>query len=83
VRDSERQEIEVLTSFYAAWKLQKKLHRGYHMLAAPTWERKLRVLAVWATAVPFGRDIVSLTPVQYPRETFLAGAHPAHDVLLF
>ena len=52
------------------------MHRGYHVLAVPTWERKFRVLAVWATAVPFGRDIVSLTSVQHPREAFLAGAGP-------
>jgi NADH dehydrogenase len=50
------------------------MHRGYHVLAVPTWERKVRVLTVWATAVPFGRDIVSLASVQHPREAFLAGA---------
>ena len=54
---------------FPAWLM----HRGYHVLAVPTWERKLRVLAVWATAIPFGRDIVSLTSVQHPREEFLAG----------
>ena len=53
---------------FPAWLM----HRGYHVLAVPTWERKLRVLAVWATAVPFGRDIVSLSSVQHPREAFLA-----------
>ena len=57
---------------FPAWLM----HRGYHLLAVPTWERKLRVLAVWATAVPFGRDIVSLTSVQHPRAAFLAGAGP-------
>lgn len=57
---------------FPAWLM----HRGYHALAVPTWERKVRVLAVWATAVPFGRDIVSLTSVQHPREAFLAGANP-------
>jgi NADH dehydrogenase len=57
---------------FPAWLM----HRGYHVLAVPTWERKFRVLAVWATAVPFGRDIVSLTSVQHPREAFLAGAGP-------
>ncbi|MQY40625.1 hypothetical protein SRB17_86580 [Streptomyces sp. RB17] len=25
-------------------------HRGYHVLAVPTWERKIRVLAIWLTA---------------------------------
>jgi NADH dehydrogenase len=61
----------VVTGF-PAWLM----HRGYHVLAVPTWERKIRVLAVWVTAVPFGRDIVSLTSVQHPREAFLAGAGP-------
>nr|BFE73999.1 hypothetical protein GCM10020092_073000 [Actinoplanes digitatis] len=50
------------------------MHRGYHVLAVPTWERKFRVLAVWVTAALFGRDIVSLTSVQHPREEFVAGA---------
>jgi len=54
---------------FPAWLM----HRGYHVLAVPTWERKLRVLAVWATAALFGRDIVSLTSVQHPREAFLMG----------
>ncbi|CCH17880.1 NAD(P)/FAD-dependent oxidoreductase [Micromonospora lupini] len=54
---------------FPAWLM----HRGYHVLAVPTWERKVRVLAVWATAALFGRDIVSLTSVQHPREAFLAG----------
>ncbi|GAB3849540.1 NAD(P)/FAD-dependent oxidoreductase [Dactylosporangium cerinum] len=57
---------------FPAWLM----HRGYHVLAVPTWERKFRVFAVWATAVPFGRDIVSLASVQQPREAFLAGAGP-------
>ncbi|MEU4476293.1 NAD(P)/FAD-dependent oxidoreductase [Micromonospora sp. NPDC023888] len=56
---------------FPAWLM----HRGYHVLAVPTWERKVRVLAVWATAALFGRDIVSLASVQHPREAFLAGAH--------
>jgi NADH dehydrogenase len=55
---------------FPAWLM----HRGYHVLAVPTWERKVRVLAVWVTAALFGRDIVSLTSVQHPREAFLAGA---------
>jgi NADH dehydrogenase len=57
---------------FPAWLM----HRGYHVLAVPTWERKVRVLAVWATAALFGRDIVSLASVQHPREAFLAGARP-------
>lgn len=52
------------------------MHRGYHVLAVPTWERKVRVLAVWGTGLLFGRDIVSLASVQHPRDAFLAGDVP-------
>ena len=48
------------------------VHRGYHLLAVPTWERKARVLAVWLTAAVFGRDVVSLASVQTPRAAFAA-----------
>ncbi|WP_431278691.1 NAD(P)/FAD-dependent oxidoreductase [Leifsonia poae] len=61
----------VITGFLA-WVM----HRGYHVLAVPTWERKVRVLAVWATAVFFGRDIVSLSSVQHPRDAFVHGGLP-------
>ncbi|MEU4220018.1 hypothetical protein [Actinoplanes sp. NPDC026623] len=53
------------------------MHRGYHVLAVPTWERKVRVLAVWLTAAVFGRDIVSLASVQDPRREFRTGGEPA------
>lgn len=49
------------------------MHRGYHVLAVPSWERKLRVLAIWLTAALFGRDILSLASVQHPRDAFVAG----------
>jgi NADH dehydrogenase len=52
------------------------MHRGYHVLAIPTWERKVRVLAVWLTALIGGRDIVSLLSVQNPRHAFVAGGNP-------
>ena len=58
---------------FPAWLM----HRGYHVLAVPTWERKIRVLAIWLTAALFGRDIVSLASVQRPREAFIAGDEPA------
>lgn len=41
----------VVTGF-PAWVM----HRGYHMLAVPTWERKIRVLTVWLAAAVFGRE---------------------------
>ena len=59
----------VITGFLA-WVM----HRGYHVLAVPTWERKVRILLVWASAVVFGRDIVSLLSVQDPRRAFVSGA---------
>lgn len=52
------------------------MHRGYHVLAIPTWERKVRVLLVWVSAFVFGRDIVSLVSVQHPREEFVDGGFP-------
>ena len=52
---------------FPAWLM----HRGYHVLAVPSWERKARVLAIWLTAAVFGRDIVSLASVQDPRRAFV------------
>lgn len=57
---------------FLAWLM----HRGYHVLAVPTWERKMRVLLVWLSAALFGRDIVSLQSVQQPRAAFTAGGTP-------
>ena len=54
-------------------------HRRYHVLAVPSWERKVRVLAVWLPAAVFGRDIVSLQSVQHPRDAFVAAGQPRHD----
>jgi NADH dehydrogenase len=52
------------------------MHRGYHVLAVPSWERKVRVLTVWLTAAVFGRDLVSLASVQHPRDAFVTSADP-------
>ena len=57
---------------FPAWLM----HRGYHVLAVPTWERKIRVLPIWLTAAIFGRDIVSLALVQDPRRRSSAAANP-------
>lgn len=45
-------------------------HRGYHGLAMPSWERKLRVVGGWWNNLWLGRDIVNLQAVQTPREVF-------------
>ncbi|MEV5968014.1 FAD-dependent oxidoreductase [Kribbella sp. NPDC051952] len=50
------------------------MHRGYHVLAVPTWDRKVRVFAIWVAALFYGRDIVSLASVQRPREAFSTAA---------
>lgn len=56
------------------------MHRGYHMLAVPTWNRKVRVLLLWVSAFLFGRDIVSLESVQQPRAAFLAAVPPPRSM---
>jgi NADH dehydrogenase len=60
---------------FPAWVM----HRGYHVLAVPTWERKLRVLHGWIPALFFGRDIVSLQSVQHPRDAFVAAGASRSD----
>ncbi len=61
---------------FPAWLM----HRGYHVLAVPTWERKIRVLLVWLAALFFGRDTVSLLAVQHPRQAFTEAAAPREPV---
>jgi NADH dehydrogenase len=45
-------------------------HRGYHGLAMPSWERKIRVIWGWVNNFFLGRDIVSLAAVATPRAAF-------------
>ncbi|TFB50889.1 NAD(P)/FAD-dependent oxidoreductase [Cryobacterium tagatosivorans] len=45
-------------------------HRGYHGLAMPSWERKIRVVWGWVNNFFLGRDIVSLSAAQDPRAVF-------------
>lgn len=51
---------------FPAWVM----HRGYHGLAIPTWERKIRVIGVWILNIFLGRDIVSLEAREHPRVAF-------------
>ncbi|WP_104178552.1 NAD(P)/FAD-dependent oxidoreductase [Cryobacterium sp. Y50] len=46
-------------------------HRGYHGLAMPSWERKLRVVWGWVNNFFLGRDNVSLSATQHPRGAFV------------
>jgi NADH dehydrogenase len=45
-------------------------HRGYHGLAMPTWERKIRVVSGWVWNALLGRDLASLEAVRTPRLFF-------------
>ncbi|MTD13222.1 NAD(P)/FAD-dependent oxidoreductase [Nakamurella sp. YIM 132087] len=57
---------------FPAWLM----HRGYHVLAVPGWERKIRVAAGWLTALLLGRDTASLEAVQHPRHGFVHAGEP-------
>lgn len=47
------------------------MHRGYHGLAIPMWERKIRVFGNWIMHFFLGRDITSLGSAQDPRAAFV------------
>lgn len=46
------------------------MHRGYHGVAIPTYERKLRVFGGWLGQLVLGRDFVSLSKVSEPKAFF-------------
>lgn len=46
------------------------MHRGYHGLAIPMWERKLRVFTAWVGHFFLGRDMVSLSAREQPQAYF-------------
>ncbi|MFM2024134.1 MAG: hypothetical protein RLZZ56_147 [Actinomycetota bacterium] len=46
------------------------MHRGYHGLAIPMWERKIRVFAGWIWNFLLRRDIVGISALKTPREQF-------------
>ncbi len=62
----------VVVKGFPAWLM----HRGYHVLAIPTWDRKLRVMGGWVSSFYLGRDIASLESVQNPRFEFRHGGQP-------
>ncbi len=49
---------------------RRALHRGYHGLAMPTWNRKIRVFADWTLAMFLKREVVSLGAMETPGEEF-------------
>jgi len=46
------------------------MHRGYHGLAIPMWERKIRVVGDWVGNFVLGRDNVSLSAREEPEAYF-------------
>jgi NADH dehydrogenase len=46
------------------------MHRGYHGLAIPTWERKIRVFANWFLNFALRRDGVGIIARDQPRASF-------------
>ncbi|WP_110946284.1 NAD(P)/FAD-dependent oxidoreductase [Streptomyces avicenniae] len=52
------------------------MHRGYHGLAVPTWNRKIRVFADWTLGLFLKREVVSLGAMERPREEFYEAAAP-------
>ncbi len=46
------------------------MHRGYHGLAIPTWERKIRVFSNWFLAFFLRRDEVGIIARSEPRAAF-------------
>lgn len=59
---------------YRAWLL----HRVQHLATVPTANRKARVLAEWALAGLFKREIVALGSLEHPRAAFELAAGSGH-----
>jgi len=53
------------------------MHRGYHGMAMPTWNRKIRVFADWTLGMFLKREVVALGALETPREEFYEAAKPA------
>ena len=64
------QSGKVVLKGFLAWCA----HRGYHGLAMPTWERKIRVMLGWLANFVLRRDIVSIAATKTPRAAFEAWA---------
>jgi NADH dehydrogenase len=56
----------IVVKGFPAWVM----HRGYHVLAIPTWERKWRVMWGWWNNFWLGRDTAGLRGLETPRASF-------------
>ena len=68
----------IVVKGFPAWLM----HRGYHVLAIPSWERKWRVAAGWFDNLVLGRDAVELHEVRAPRSAFLDASAPTVEAAL-
>ena len=68
----------IVVTGFPAWLM----HRGYHVLAIPTWERKWRVASGWLANLLLGRDAVELHEVRSPRAPFLEASAPPVEAVL-
>jgi NADH dehydrogenase len=55
-------------------------HRGYHVMAMPTGNRKLRILVGWIGQFLMGREVVSLGSLHDPRDEFRKASVPPKPV---
>ena len=46
------------------------MHRTYHVSRMPTWNRRVRIVMDWTTALLMGREVVALGQIQDPKAEF-------------
>ena len=46
------------------------MHRTYHVSRMPTWNRRIRIVIDWSTALLFGREVVALGQINDPKAEF-------------
>lgn len=56
------------------------LHRSYHVVYMPTFNRKVRIVVDWTMALLFRREVVTLGRMRMPREEFRRAAVPRDSV---
>jgi NADH:ubiquinone reductase (H+-translocating) len=52
------------------------MHRSYHVLAMPTFNRKVRIAAGWTGSLLFRREVVALGSLHDPRAEFRNASEP-------
>ncbi len=57
---------------FLAWVM----HRTYHVMAMPTWNRKIAIMAGWTANLLWRREVVPLGSLHDPRAEFRAASEP-------